>query len=79
MSTDTTAGAQERCRRCNWCGAEIDPVDWCPNCSQGKPCSSHNRLRKRSDAQYCNDVCRSKEHSTMATLRRQHTRKRDTL
>lgn len=48
-------------RRCQSCGAPIDPKDWCPFCIRdGKPCRSpHRSLRKRSDAKFCDDECRS--------------------
>lgn len=59
-------------RHCAWCGDHIDPVDWCPSCSAKPPkaCRAHRRLRKRSDAAYCNAACRSADNSNLASIRR---------
>lgn len=51
-------------RHCNQCGAHIDPIDWCGECqTAGAPCVTtggpHRRLRKRSDAAFCDGECRS--------------------
>lgn len=51
-------------RHCACCGDHIDPIDWCRDCQAGKaPCATtggpHRRLRKRSDAAFCDDGCRS--------------------
>lgn len=50
-------------RHCAWCGDHIDPIDWCGNCTEGAPCATqggpHRRLRKRSDAAFCDAGCRS--------------------
>ena len=54
MTQDTTSTTV---RRCDWCGAEIDPIDWCIECKEGR-CTVHSRTRKRADARFCNDECR---------------------
>ncbi|MFH8751059.1 hypothetical protein ACH4GK_32040 [Streptomyces rimosus] len=51
-------------RHCAWCGDYIDPIDWCDDCQRaGAPCATrggpHRRLRKRSDAAFCDHRCRS--------------------
>lgn len=47
-------------RLCAWCGTEIDPVDFCPLCSDRRgPCGQpHTRLRRHGLARYCSDSCR---------------------
>ena len=52
-------------RHCNWCGAHIDPIDWCPGCQTAQaPCNNpHRRLRKRADAAFCDATCRSAYHN----------------
>ncbi|MFI2349736.1 hypothetical protein ACH492_22315 [Streptomyces sp. NPDC019443] len=54
-------------RHCAWCGDFIDPIDWCPDCTKDTPCGvsggPHRRLRKRSDAAYCDDGCRASDRS----------------
>jgi hypothetical protein len=50
-------------RHCAWCGDYIDPLDWCGACTENAPCATtggpHRRLRKRSDAAFCDGSCRS--------------------
>jgi hypothetical protein len=50
-------------RHCAWCGDHIDPIDWCLDCAPNVPCAStggpHRRLRKRSDAAFCDSSCRT--------------------
>lgn len=60
-------------RHCNWCGAHIDPIDWCGDCKHlEKPCATtggpHRRLRKRSDAAFCDSECRSAYHNDTGPL-----------
>jgi hypothetical protein len=44
-------------RECAWCGAKIDPIDWCPGCRKHeRPCGAHKRLRKRADAAFCDVI-----------------------
>lgn len=54
-------------RHCAWCGDYIDPIDWCPDCTKGIPCGArggpHRRLRKRSDAAYCDAGCKAADRS----------------
>ncbi|GKQ35152.1 hypothetical protein [Streptomyces sp. A012304] len=54
-------------RHCAWCGDYIDPIDWCPDCTPEAPCATqggpHRRLRKRSDAAYCDPGCKSADRS----------------
>ncbi|WP_458089367.1 hypothetical protein [Streptomyces malaysiensis] len=54
-------------RRCAWCGDHIDPIDWCLDCTPDAPCATqggpHRRLRKRSDAAYCDAGCKSADRS----------------
>jgi hypothetical protein len=53
-------------RHCQTCGDFIDPIDWCPYCRKdGEPCRRpHTSLRKRSDAKFCDDGCRSEYRSS---------------
>lgn len=52
-------------RHCAQCGAEIDPIDWCPDCQRDqKPCGTHTRLRKRTDAAFCGSDCRARHRYT---------------
>ena len=66
-------------RHCAWCGDYIDPIDWCLDCQAiEKPCATeggpHRRLRKRSDAAYCDDGCRAADRSDReGSLRRRRT------
>jgi hypothetical protein len=51
-------------RHCAWCGDYIDPIDWCLDCkAHSSPCATtggpHRRLRKRSDAAFCDSGCRA--------------------
>ncbi|NUP15453.1 MAG: hypothetical protein HOZ81_04985 [Streptomyces sp.] len=55
-------------RHCAWCGDYIDPIDWCGDCTtEDGPCrlrgGPHRRLRKRSDAAFCDAECRAASHS----------------
>ncbi|MGW3427991.1 hypothetical protein ACWDHW_08540 [Streptomyces melanosporofaciens] len=54
-------------RHCAWCGDFIDPIDWCPDCTSDAPCATqggpHRRLRKRSDAAYCDAGCKAADRS----------------
>ena len=50
----------ESIRRCDFCGCEIDAVDWCDDCKKGS-CTVHRRKRKRSDAKYCSPECRTED------------------
>lgn len=54
-------------RECEWCGAQIDPIDWCYLCREGK-CDTHAKPRKRKDAKYCSDYCRSKNRQDLVKL-----------
>lgn len=54
-------------RQCAACGDYIDPIDWCSGCKRGE-CPAHPRLRKRADAAYCGDGCRSWDYSTWKAL-----------
>lgn len=47
--------------RCAQCGDFINPVDWCPYCSdENGPCGRpHRRLRKRADAKFCDASCKA--------------------
>lgn len=56
-------------RRCDFCGAEIDPIDWCDGCMKGN-CKYHRRPRKRKDAKYCNDECRTTDHNQLRKIQR---------
>lgn len=60
-------------RHCAWCGDYIDPIDWCPSCQRTDPptpCgTAHRRLRKRADAAYCDESCRSADKSDLAAIR----------
>jgi hypothetical protein len=53
-------------RRCAQCGDFIDPIDWCLGCQTAQaPCGRpHRRLRKRADAAFCNDGCRTWHRSS---------------
>lgn len=46
-------------RRCASCGGEIDPIDYCVQCSVGG-CSVHKRPRKRADAAFCDKLCKAR-------------------
>lgn len=50
-------------RHCACCGDFIDPIDWCGACTPEAPCATtggpHRRLRKRSDAAFCDAGCRA--------------------
>lgn len=61
-------------RHCAWCGAHIDPIDWCSMCrANNAPCATtgdgpHRRLRKRSDAAYCDRGCKSADRNDQRKL-----------
>jgi hypothetical protein len=67
-------------RHCAWCGAHIDPIDWCGDCkaaetrrapADGGP---HRRLRKRADAAFCDAECKAADRSDReGSLRRRRT------
>lgn len=68
-------------RHCACCGDFIDPVDWCLDCRTSKaPCATaggpHRRLRKRSDAAFCDTGCRAAYANSVAGLNRGITRRR---
>lgn len=46
-------------RHCAWCGDCIDPIDWCLDCKAPAACTTHPRPRRRADAAFCDDGCRS--------------------
>lgn len=55
-------------RHCANCGDFIDPIDWCLSCQRtGEPCCRrHTPMRKRSDAAFCDQSCRSHHRYTFA-------------
>jgi hypothetical protein len=55
-------------RHCANCGDYIDPIDWCFECQKANaPCGRpHRRLRKRTDAAYCDSRCRAHSRYTYA-------------
>ena len=58
-------------RRCELCGAEIDPKDWCYECMENKTCKVHKRRVKRKDAKYCSDECRITDRNELRKIRRE--------
>lgn len=63
-------------RRCDWCGAEIDPIDWCGFCQQSdpEPCRDpHRSVRRPESTRYCDGKCRYADRDKLRKIRRAGT------
>lgn len=56
-------------RECAYCGAHMDPIDWCPYCQAlAAPCRRpHRTLRRHRAAAFCGDSCRSAHRTSAIT------------
>jgi hypothetical protein len=56
-------------RECAYCGAHLDPIDWCQYCQAiGSPCNRpHRKLRKPGHAAFCNQACRNAHRNSAVT------------